>query len=214
MSDGRRCYIIGAGDFFGTIKKRENDLIIAADGGLKHLEKLSLKPDIIIGDFDSLGFVPEGENVIRLPVMKDETDTFAAVKAAIGKGYETVILLGCTGGKRSDHFLANLQTLLYASENRTTAYLIGENEIFTAVSNGIIHFKEKRKGFLSVFPFGDYVTVTIKGLLYETDNAIIRKDETLGTSNEFIGKKSSIEVKSGVALICWQGELTDIIFPA
>ena len=42
-------------------------LVIAADAGLDHLEEQGIVPDLIVGDFDSLGRVPEGKNVLRHP---------------------------------------------------------------------------------------------------------------------------------------------------
>ena len=78
------CYIVGAGDNSGTnfLKKKE-DYVIAADGGLLWLQKLNIEPDMIMGDFDSLGFVPEGNNVIQHEVMKNDTDMMLAVKKAL-----------------------------------------------------------------------------------------------------------------------------------
>ncbi len=214
MHCNSRCFIVGAGDFYGKINKNENDLIIAADGGMKHLDSLSVSPDIIIGDFDSLGFVPNGENVIKLPVKKDVTDTFAAVDIAEKKGYKTVILLGCTGGERSDHFIANLQTLLYAASKKINAYMIGNNEVFTALDNAKIIFKERKKGFISVFPFEKSSVVSIKGLLYETEKKILTSKTTLGISNEFTGKESYIKAEDGAVIVFWQGSLTDVGSPA
>lgn len=214
MGFGSRCYIVGAGDFFGKIEKNENDLVIAADGGLKHLEAVSVTPDIIIGDFDSLGFVPDGKNVIKLPVMKDVTDTYAAVNIAKEKGYKNVILLGCTGGKRSDHFIANLQTLIFAAENEINAYMVGDNEVFTAVVNSQISFKEKESGTVSVFSFDRKSVVSISGLLYETNEINLTNSATLGISNEFKGEKATVKAIDGAVTVYWQGDIDDILSPA
>lgn len=77
----KTCYIVGAGDNSGTdFLKTENDFVIAADGGLFALQKRNIRPDMIMGDFDSLGYVPKGDNVIRHEVMKNDTDMMLAVK--------------------------------------------------------------------------------------------------------------------------------------
>ena len=111
----KRCYIVGAGDNFGTnFTKKENEYVIAADGGLKKLREMKVIPDIIVGDFDSLGFVPEGDNVIKHKVEKNDTDMMLSVKLAIEKGCNNIELYGGTGG-RIDHTIANFQAMLYAS---------------------------------------------------------------------------------------------------
>ena len=43
--------------------------------------------------------------------------------------------------------------------------------------------------------------VTIKGLLYTLDNAVLTNDMPLGVSNEYIGLPSFVEVKKGVLII-------------
>ena len=69
------CYIVGAGECAEiNFKKEENDFVIAADGGYKYLLEAGIIPDAIIGDFDSLGFLPEGNNVLKLNPVKDITD--------------------------------------------------------------------------------------------------------------------------------------------
>ncbi|MBQ8729618.1 MAG: thiamine diphosphokinase, partial [Lachnospiraceae bacterium] len=75
-----RCVIMGAGDFCENITFKANDLIIAADGGLRHLEGIGVKPEFVIVDFDSLGYVPSDLKVIQKPVEKDETDMYLAIR--------------------------------------------------------------------------------------------------------------------------------------
>ncbi len=62
------CHIMGAGEDFSPVMiRRPGDIVIAADGGLRLCRKLRETPDHIIGDFDSLGYVPEGDNVAAFP---------------------------------------------------------------------------------------------------------------------------------------------------
>ena len=80
----KTCYIICAGDADKIeIRKEKDDLIIAADNGLTHCRRNGIVPDLLVGDFDSLGYVPDGQNVLTLPVAKDDTDTSFAVKYAM-----------------------------------------------------------------------------------------------------------------------------------
>ena len=75
------CYIIGAGEDCGLdFVPTGDDLVIAADGGYAVTRKAGIRPNLVVGDFDSLGAAPEGECVITLPVVKDVTDTWAAIE--------------------------------------------------------------------------------------------------------------------------------------
>ena len=196
------CYVIGAGKLPLLYIKKQNAFVIAADGGLKKLS--DTKPDITVGDFDSLGFVPDGENVITLPVKKDITDMQYAVELGIEKGYETFVLYGGTGG-RPDHTFANYALICSLAERGLTGYLIGEGYIVTAVHNSSIKLPECKSGTVSVFSADKCAKgVTIKGLEYTLDNAQLRFNSPIGVSNSFIGQESEISVKDGTLLIMWE----------
>lgn len=206
------CYIIGAGDCAKIcIEKKENDLIIAADGGLKYCEKDGIVPDIIIGDFDSLGFVPERDNVLVLPVEKEDTDTSFAVKYAMDKGYDTFVVFGGTGGKRADHTYANIALLAYISKHNGIGFLDCGAYSITSITNSKISFPEYMKGDVSVFSF-DTVShgVTETGLYYNFDNADVENSIVTGVSNSFTGQKSSVSVKEGTLIIYFTGKFSDI----
>ena len=88
----KTCYIFGAAEGMPTdFKKEKDDIIIAADAGYKHLEALNIIPDIILGDFDSLGFIPNGKEIITHPERKDDTDTMLAIKTGLEKGYKQFV---------------------------------------------------------------------------------------------------------------------------
>ena len=112
----KKCYIVGAGDNSGTnFSKEKDEYVIAADGGLATLEKLGIQPDFILGDFDSLGYVPDGKNIEVHKVEKDDTDMMLSVERAVESGYNEIEIFGGTGG-RIDHTVANFQTMLWASK--------------------------------------------------------------------------------------------------
>lgn len=205
------CYIIGAGDCEKIRIKKENDLIIAADGGLKYCERDSIKPDIVLGDFDSLGFVPECENVLVLPVEKDDTDTSFAVKYAMAKGYDTFVIYGGTGGKRADHTYANIALLAYISKHGGTGFLVCGEYTITSITDSEISFPDYMNGDISVFSF-DTVShgVTETGLYYNFDNADVENSIVTGVSNSFTGKKSSVSVKNGTLIIYYYGKFSDV----
>ena len=205
------CYIVAAGDCEKiSVNKNENDLIIAADGGLKYCERDGIKPDIIIGDFDSLGFVPENDNVLVLPVEKDDTDTSFAVKYAMNKGYDTFVIFGGTGGKRGDHTYANIALLAYVSKEGCSAFLDCGDYSITAITDSEISFPDYMKGDISVFSF-DNVSEGVRetGLYYIFDNEDIENCNIRGVSNSFIGQKSTVSVRKGTLIIYFSGKFSD-----
>ena len=74
------------------------DLYVCADAGVKLAQALGVVPDWIVGDFDSLGSVPEGENVEPFSPMKDDTDILLAAKYALSKGCRRLVFYGALGG--------------------------------------------------------------------------------------------------------------------
>ena len=200
------CYIFGALDTPITdFKTQESDLIIAADGGYSTLKKLNIKPDLVVGDFDSLGEAPENENVIKHPVKKDDTDTLLAVKIGLEKGYKSFVIFGAIGG-RLDHTIATIQTATFVAENGGIAYIYDGKHTVTAIKNSTINFKDNAKGYISIFALSGVAKgVTINGLLYELNDAEITPYFPVGVSNEFIGKESKISVTDGILTIIFEG---------
>ncbi len=199
------CYIIGA-CAPGTIAvaDREAALVIAADGGLRYLEEQNITPDLIVGDFDSLGRVPAGENIVLHPVEKDDTDTMLAVKHGLERGCGIFVLYGCVGG-RPDHTYANLQTLLFLARRGARAYLVGDGWVSCAIENTAIEFPPALSGTISVFcPDGEAKGVTLRGLYYPLENAALCSAFPLGVSNHFTGVSASVCVRDGSLLLMWE----------
>ena len=202
----KKCIIFGSveANFFDD-KINDGDLVIAADGGLKNTEKFSITPDLIVGDFDSLKYTPQGENVVVHPEIKDETDTILAVDIAFEKGYRNFVIYGCLGG-RLDHTLASIQTAAYIAEKGGTAVFKSEENFMTVVKNSSIHFTSDCEGYISVFSLSENADgVTEKGLFYELDNSKMIADYPLGISNRFTNRESVISVKNGKLCIIWNG---------
>ncbi len=196
------CCIVGAGP--SELYIEDGAFIIAADAGIKKLKEAGASPDLIIGDFDSLGERPEGENVKIFPIEKDDTDTLLCLKEAISRGFDTVIISGGMGGEL-DHTVANLQSLLYADEEGIKAFLTDGKTTATVVSDRI-SFGENMSGRCSVFAFGgDASGVNISGLKYEACDITLSPSFPLGVSNSFVGKKAEISVKSGRLLVIYNG---------
>ena len=202
----RKCLIFCAGGFDKLLEPLDNDdFLLAADGGYVHFEKLGRKPDGVLGDFDSLGYVPQGAEVF--PVEKDDTDAMLAVRQGLRMGYREFLLYGSLDGPRLDHTVSNFQTLQFLADRGATGYLIGNTHIVTVVKNGSIRFPETATGIVSVFCMGaDAKGVTIEGLQYTVDDAVLSAGFPLGVSNHFVGQKASVSVKDGSLLVIYDRE--------
>ncbi len=198
-----KCVIFCAAGFDAPVEPiSSGDYIIAADGGLKHVQALGITPQAILGDFDSLGYIPEGSQVF--PVEKDDTDSMLAVRHGLAQGYRELILYGGLDGARLDHTIANFQTLLFAADNGARSYLVGERYLVTAVKNGGLRFSPRAEGILSVFCLGpDARGVTLQGLQYPLENGTLTAGFPLGVSNHFIGREAEVQVKNGSLLVLW-----------
>ena len=140
-------------------------------------------------------------NAEGVPVVKDVTDTWAAIELGKEKGYREFWIYGGTGG-RFDHTLANVQTLAALAELGMQGYLVGMTQIITAVSGKTMEFGPERSGFLSVFAHTDRCAgVSMEGLKYELQNAELSNRFPLGVSNEFLGVPGKLTVGEGIAIV-------------
>ena len=198
------CVIFCAAEFDRLVKPLEaDDLVIAADGGLLHTEKLNITPHVILGDFDSLGYAPEGANVF--PVEKDDTDAMLAVRRGLQLGYREFFLYGSLDGPRLDHTVANFQTLGYLCDQGASGYLVGNQYIVTALRGGTLRFPASCTGTISVFCLGEPAeAVTIRGLHYPLEKGTLTPYFPLGVSNHFTGEEAEISVKKGSLLVMWE----------
>lgn len=198
-----RCVIFGAAAFDALILPIDkDDLVIAADGGLTHLSKIGISPDVMLGDFDSLGYIPEGAQVF--PVEKDDTDVMLAVRHGLKAGFRDFLIYGGMDGKRLDHTMANFQTLAFLHRNNAHGYLIGLEQSATVISGESAVFSSGATGTLSVFCLGDDASgVSIRGLKYSLENGTLSADFPLGVSNHFTGAEAEIAVKDGSLLLLW-----------
>lgn len=205
------CFIFGAGEGLpDTLIKNEGDLVIAADAGINSLKRLGVQADIAVGDFDSLGFVPECKEVIRHPVMKDDTDMLLAVKTGFERGYLRFMLYGGAGG-RPDHAFANYQILTFIAERGGAGFLDLNGFTAAVTADGGLEFSKEAQGEISVFSLKEKSSgVTLKGLLYPLSNAELSYSFPLGVSNEFKGEAARVEIKNGTALVIWRGGVKDI----
>ena len=201
--------LVGAGEepsFFVTCP---GDFLMAADAGLSFFEKIGLKPDLAIGDFDSLGNEPQDIPVLRYPVRKDETDMFLAVTEGLRRGYGVFYLYGALGG-RFDHSIANIQTLTFLAEKDAVGVLMGNRQSVAVLRNGSLSFSSEGRGNISVFSVGGLSSgVSIRGLSYTAENVELAPDFPLGVSNSFLPGEAVISVENGMLCLIWDNENGD-----
>lgn len=200
------CILFCAAEFDALARPiAPGDLVVAADGGLRHTEKLGIAPDVILGDFDSLGYTPAGANVF--PVEKDDTDSMLAARHGLKLGCREFLLYGGLDGPRLDHTIANFQVLQFLAEHGAYGYLVGRDYILTVLKDGSLCFPAGAKGTVSVFCMGrDARGVTLEGLYYPLDQAVLTSGFPLGASNHFTGADAKITVEDGSLLILWNRE--------
>lgn len=217
------CYIVGAGDFtprgFAPVP---GDLVLAADGGYRALYSLGYMPDLLLGDFDSLGDLPLPPDlpVLRFPARKDDTDTGLALRHGLDRGYRDFALYGCAGG-RVDHLLANLQSMARVSRLGAAIRLAAPEYDAWALTGpapdtsgpaphapdgpaATLTLPDRPGGTLvSVFCHGDRAEgVTLTGLSYPLDGADLTGDFPLGVSNRRLeGQPATVSVRRGTLLI-------------
>ena len=196
------CIIFCAAGFDGLLSPiPENSLVIAADGGLRHTQALGLTPDIILGDFDSLGYIPTDSRVY--PVEKDDTDAMLAVRVGLEQGCGNFLFYGAMDGPRLDHTIANFQTLAFLATHGARGWLVGRDYIATVLSEESIEFSGEASGIFSLFCLGASAEVSIEGLHYPLSRGRLTPDFPLGVSNHFVGTPARITVHEGLVLALW-----------
>ncbi|MBR1485869.1 MAG: thiamine diphosphokinase [Synergistaceae bacterium] len=200
-----RCVIIGGAEIKNYELIREyfcpDDFFIYCDCGLKHKENLKAKPDLIIGDFDSHAKPENLDNVIVLPVVKDDTDTIFAVKEAIKRGYDKFLLVGVTGG-RQDHNLGNIYSLLMLSNENKNALIVDDFSEMKIIKPGEkIKIHRGWKFFSLINIAGVARGINITGAKYNLQDAEITPEFQYGISNEILDDYAEVNLKEGFLLL-------------
>ncbi len=196
-------YIVGAGDFTTRgLAPGRGDILIAADGGFDSLHRLGIRPQIVLGDMDSITRLPKGVARLRFPPKKDLTDMALALDFAKARGFGQFRLYGATGG-RLDHSLANLQTLAGLAREGFCGVIVAPGITIYALANGTLRFPPLKPGtVVSVFcQGGEALGVTLKGLKYPLTEARLDPFTPLGVSNEATGQPFYVSVGQGVLLV-------------
>lgn len=177
------------------------DKLICADKGYEYAKILNFIPDIILGDFDSLGYTPNNAEIF--PKDKNFSDTELALKKAIEIGATDIDIYFSLGG-RLDHELFNINLLKYAKNQGVTAKIISGNTLLRLIS-GSGNYEVKNGSVVSFVPFSSEAhIIKSEGLKYPLDKITAIKGETLTLSNEATSDEIYVEIKSGeLLLICF-----------
>jgi len=190
-----------------TLRSKETTCVIGVDKGLFFLYRHRIKPDYIVGDFDSIS--PEILSHYRkskVPIYqhkaeKDCTDTELAIRFCVDHGKKDIRILGATGS-RLDHVLGNIQCLQIAVEKGVDAQILDPNNRIRLLNKSWKLKREEAFGsFFSVFPLGEgNIPITIKGAKYPLSNHILKANNSLCVSNEFAAEEIEIMLLWGTVV--------------
>lgn len=185
---------------------KESDFVICADGGIRHLMEIHEKPDIIMGDFDSISKASldyierESIKIERHPPIKDKTDTELAMDYLIKIGCSEIFFMGATGS-RQDHSIANIFLLDYLLNKKIKGRIYDDNNTIHLIDDHL-HLKREIDTFVSIIPISDAgINLSISGFFYNLEHIFIAFGSTHGISNEIIEDFGDIKIHKGKALI-------------
>jgi thiamine pyrophosphokinase len=203
ISNGR----LGDPAFFQ--KRRDamgSPLTICCDGGIRHLEKLNIQPDIIMGDMDSADaarldeYAACGVKILKYPRDKDATDTQLALEYALGLKPESIEIWGALGG-RIDHALANL-FLLNPGEKAGIKTSLVDEYCETFIVEKETSFEKASGQTVSLFAWGSKaVGVSLHSFKYSLDNEALEMSNPRGISNVIVSSPATIHISSGSLLV-------------
>lgn len=198
------CVILAGGDPVSKETFEEygpkDAYIIAADSGLMLAESLGLKPDLIIGDFDSAP-KPENGNVRVYPVEKDDTDLMLAVKAGLDQDCDEFFIFGATGG-RLDHTFAAIQSLAFLIQNEAWGTIISDDTHIDLLLPGQYEAPYMQGFSLSLFSWEEAVLdLEISGTKYNGKDLLLNNAFPLGVSNEVVKGFAKISFSHGALLV-------------
>lgn len=186
------------------------DFLIAADGGWHHLQTLQIKPDVLIGDFDSItpqelkAIQAQGIKAIQHPQRKDETDLELALRYALQNGSSQIIILGGLGA-RWDQTIANVLLMTHKEFQGIPISLVDSNQIIftlSAPSRTDAQIEGQAGDTVSLIPLlGDVNGISTRGLEYPLNNETLIYGSTRGISNVLLQSPATVTIQSGVLMI-------------
>ncbi len=190
------------------LEQEKFSLLIVADSGLVLADRLKLKPNYIVGDFDSVPeavleqYRSQSAPIETFPREKDKTDTQIAIELALMQDPSSITLVGATGS-RMDHTLANVHLLLPLLQQKVDAFIVDQNnKLYLKRESFLIEKAGQFGDYVSLLPFGgDVKGLTLKGFYYPLDNVILSIGSSLGISNEIVDEIARVEFQEGIILV-------------
>ena len=197
-----RAYIYTGGEINAaniTERPEKGELVIAADSGWNNAKALGVTPDVLLGDFDSLGKqnLPDGPEILQVPAEKDLTDTQLAVEVALARGAKEITIIGGLSG-RLDHTLSNLALLSHLHELKVYAVMTDGQNRARFIRNGGALIARSGFSYLSLLAADPVVKgVEVQGCKYPLKKAKLKNTYQYAVSNEITGNCALVEVKKG-----------------
>lgn len=194
-----RCVLVCGGEFAkDKFCLAKDDVLIAVDKGYDYIKDIAL-PRYVIGDFDSLGYVPEGVEAVKHSPIKNYTDTQLAIEFMVQKGYNDFVIYAGFGG-RLDHTIANIQTAYDFARKGNRIKFVAKDCTAEYITDSLIMQGDKGR-FFSLFAFDRAEGVDIEGAKYPLKDAVLDNFYPLGVSNELLETDCVIRVKKGLLLL-------------
>lgn len=209
MMNHTRVLIYTGGELSPTFldQIKEGDFIIGADRGSLFLIDHGIRPDLSVGDFDSIPSdqlehirAMSGKVIACDPIDKNLTDTELAFELALEQSPASIMILGATG-TRLDHTLANIHMLIRGLQHHIPCSILDKNNyIMLTGSNCIV--EDRGFTYVSLLPLTTEVTgIYLEGFQYPLQNATLRLGQSLGISNKLSGEKGTVRIEGGLLLI-------------
>jgi thiamine pyrophosphokinase len=183
---------------------RQHAWVVAADSGLDQADRLGIRPDLIVGDMDSVSATAlaqaeaAGIAIERHPTAKDASDLELAVDAARAHGYDSATIIGGTGGRLA-HTLANA-LLLTRDNDIELEWLTSTATIRSLASGAGHHFPASEGPLLSIIAVSGPAVCASTGLRWALDGKPLQVGATRGISNEIIEPIATVTVHQGVVI--------------
>ncbi len=191
------------------LKSEETEFVIGVDKGLEFLYKHEIKPDYIVGDFDSVSreLVDYYREELNVPIrefnpVKDASDTEIALRLCLGLNRKSILILGGTGS-RIDHLWANVQCLQIALQAGVDARIVDSHNQIRLLDSDITLKKSEAFGpYFSLFPLEMPVDeLSIRGAKYPLQNHFLKPSDSLCVSNEFAEDEVTISFVYGKVIL-------------
>lgn len=184
----------------------QTDYLVAVDGGAEYLFALNLKPELIIGDLDSISkktmayYKNLGVELEEFPVEKDKTDSELILDKLLKKGFSEIIIFSALGG-RVDHQLANIFLLTKFKNTESDLKIVTPQETIRLITDKAVLYKERNKTVSLISLSAKTKGVNLSGFKYNTKDVIINRGSSLGISNQVKSDKAKVEIDKGELLL-------------